>query len=236
VTLNGGAEAPEVTPPSPYCTGETIAPLEANGTGTITWYSNEALTEVVETGLSFDPGALTETTSFWVQAENNGCASPAVQVTVEVIEQPTARIEAPEGNCTPSNLQAIVSPETVNLQWQLNGQPISGATETSYNASEAGTYQLIATNENCETRSEEIVILETPETPNFDGETIFCEGTLVENLQASSNGVIHWYTNAELSEQVHTDSNYSPGLLSENTSYLLVTSGKRWMYKRDHPN
>ena len=64
------------------------AQLTANGSGTITWYSDAALTQILGTGTAVTIGQPTSTMVYFVTQQEGGCMSDPVQITVEVAAAP----------------------------------------------------------------------------------------------------------------------------------------------------
>jgi len=86
-----------VIPPAPvagkdtsYCPGDTIKDLYAIAStgGTLTWYSDPGLNNVVGTGTSYSPSGLIESTSFYVTETKNNCESPSTTVTIKIRNDP----------------------------------------------------------------------------------------------------------------------------------------------------
>ncbi|PCH96007.1 MAG: hypothetical protein COB85_04085, partial [Bacteroidetes bacterium] len=100
---NGASGAPNASDPAPYCDGDAIADLTATGTtGVLMWFSDAALTALVDTGSPFTSGATTD--SIYYVAELIGpCLSPATAVTITV--NPVYNIiDAPIAICTGSSI------------------------------------------------------------------------------------------------------------------------------------
>jgi gliding motility-associated-like protein len=73
-----------INPVSPICSGST-ATLTANTTsGTIFWYDSPTSTTAIGNGLSFVTPTLQNNETFYAQANNNGCLSPRLAVSVIV--------------------------------------------------------------------------------------------------------------------------------------------------------
>ncbi|MEP6259933.1 MAG: T9SS type A sorting domain-containing protein [Gillisia sp.] len=56
--------------------------------GTVKWYDEEFEGTLLHTGASYDPGEITETTSFWVSCTVNDCEGPRTEVTVTIYDIP----------------------------------------------------------------------------------------------------------------------------------------------------
>lgn len=69
------------------CAGGVVT-LNANGNGnTVKWYNSASLQNVLYSGNSFQTPAVTQSTTYWAQAESaNGCLSEPKSVTVELVQ------------------------------------------------------------------------------------------------------------------------------------------------------
>lgn len=84
IVVNAVPAAPVASSPAAYCSGSSIAPLTATGSGgTLTWYSSIVPPTVAGTGSPFNTGA-SSTSSFWVTETVAGCEGPPTQVTITV--------------------------------------------------------------------------------------------------------------------------------------------------------
>ncbi len=87
------------TPPPPTvsnntitaCSGVSVAAIVATGTGgSITWFSDAGLTNIIGTGNSYVPGVLTSSTSYWVTETLGACQSIATQINITINPLPVA--------------------------------------------------------------------------------------------------------------------------------------------------
>ncbi len=170
---------PVISPVPTYCEGDAIAPIVATSTGAIRWYANADLTEEVGTGESFQPNALTATTTFWVQAANNNCLSDTAGITMVVNPVPTASINLLTTLCVGERLEAVTeTPNLVSYQWLFNGQPIQGATESVLATEQSGEYSVQIILGGCSTTSEAVQMNELP-TANAGPNQTVCLGEAV---------------------------------------------------------
>src|SRR5690606_4315636 len=78
-----------------YCQGDTILPIVASGgAGTLTWYTNQGLTNVASVGASFTPNisALGSVNYYVTETNAFGCESPADVVNVTINPLPSAPV------------------------------------------------------------------------------------------------------------------------------------------------
>ncbi|MCO4815207.1 MAG: gliding motility-associated C-terminal domain-containing protein, partial [Flavobacteriales bacterium] len=95
ITINPLPSAPTAGTDSEYCNTVPFADMTASGgAGTMTWYSDAALTSVISTGPTLAPNNTEGTTIYYVTETLNGCEGPESQVTITVnfctITVPTA--------------------------------------------------------------------------------------------------------------------------------------------------
>jgi hypothetical protein len=77
------------------CQNVTIPALTATGTGTINWYDDAMMTNLVNTGSTFNTGMTSVGTyTYYVNATENGCTGPAITVALEILTAPMATISA----------------------------------------------------------------------------------------------------------------------------------------------
>jgi len=108
-------ESPAMIPnPAPtFCTGDNLTINVTSGGGTVYWYSDSALTQLLHTGTAFNPenpplnldADLPQTDTFYVVEEDGACQSPRGMVTMEVIESPTSAMAGPNDTVCQVNYQ-----------------------------------------------------------------------------------------------------------------------------------
>ncbi|MFH1320918.1 MAG: PKD domain-containing protein [Bacteroidota bacterium] len=168
--------APTAPSPPPYCQGDVIADLTVTGTGgTLTWYSDAALTVSVFTGSPFASGATTDT-SIWVTETRNGCEGTATQVDITVTPAPVVDAGSDQAVCTNNAdvlLNGSVSGGTTTGQWITMGTGVFSPDDISLSAIytpgaadiAAGSVLIILTSTNngvCNVVTDTLVITITP--------------------------------------------------------------------------
>lgn len=131
-----------------------------------------------------------------------GCETLSSVITITSGQTPTASITSDAINFCPGELVAFSSSVSgaSSIQWLLNGNPISNATNASYSASTAGAYSLRATStDGCVTTSNSIAITQNPgvEAAISNSTNAFCPPSLSIALQSTtSNGATYsWLLN-----------------------------------------
>ena len=89
------------TPPAPtagvsaiYCEGDAISDLTAAASmgGTLTWYDDAGLTNIVGTGVTFSPNTTAGNYTYYVTEVASGCEGSSSQITVDINAVPTATV------------------------------------------------------------------------------------------------------------------------------------------------
>lgn len=134
-------------------------------TGAVLWYATPALGSPLATGSSFTTSVLSSSTTYYMEAIDNGCAtSPRVPVTATVVYTSAPTSTSPQSFCENSspkveNLTSIGD----NIKWYANatgGNPL--ATNTGLTS---GTYFVSQTISGCESPARtpvDVVVYESP--------------------------------------------------------------------------
>lgn len=147
--------------------------------------------------------SVTQTGNYSVRAVGiAGCESLSSSVTITSGQTPTASITSDATNFCPGELVTFSSSVSGagSIQWLLNENPISNATNATYSASSAGSYSLRATsNDGCITTSNAITITLNPGVEAVISSSLnaFCPPSLSIELQSTtSNGATYnWLLN-----------------------------------------
>lgn len=140
---------------------------------------------------------------------NNGCSDTSATTSVVVNTPPAIGISpsSPQTICAGANttLQAVGAIAGASFQWLENGQPIAGATNPSYAATNAGAYSVNVTDANgCSATSASVSVTVTPVLPatiSANGATTFCAGesvTLIGSGTGSAGQSYSWLNNGVL--------------------------------------
>lgn len=112
----------------------------------------------------------------------------------------------PNASISPNVPQTICQGQSVSFtaggggtyQWYQNGIAIAGATGTTYNATQTGSYSVVATQNGCTDSSPIVNVIVQPVTPasiTAGGNTTFCQGgsvTLVGSGSGAAGQVYSW--------------------------------------------
>lgn len=135
------------------------------------------------------------------------CRDEVGPVTIFSEEAPDAEI-AVEGRtniCSNESVLLSVPPgDGLTFQWFRNGEPIRGATDNEYRATEAGSYTVRVSQEDCESETEtpvEITVRQAPEVSiESSGPSRICEGQSIElrGTVSPENAALQWFRGDEL--------------------------------------
>jgi gliding motility-associated-like protein len=77
--------APSVSDDASYCSSVVFEAMTASGNGgTITWYNDDALTSIYQTGVSASPTNIIGATTYYVTETLNGCEGPFTEITITI--------------------------------------------------------------------------------------------------------------------------------------------------------
>lgn len=126
------------TTPNPVCQN-TNTILQASTTiGVINWYDSNTSSTPIFTGTSFTTPILSASTSFYIEAINNGCPSNRLAIPVQVVPAPTVVDET----------VVFCENTSVTLQSGISGSSYlwsTGATTQNCAVGSAGTYSVVIT-------------------------------------------------------------------------------------------
>jgi hypothetical protein len=185
-----------------FCQGGSVV-LNANtGTGlTYQWFNNATAIS----GATSASYTATTSGSFTVTVTNaSTCSSTSTATVVTVNAIPTATITPATATTFCQGGSVLLNANTgagLTYQWRLNGNPISGATSSSYTANASGSYTVVVTNTStCSATSTATVVTVnalptatiTPATA-----TTFCQGgSVVLNANTGTGLMYQWFNNA----------------------------------------
>jgi hypothetical protein len=197
VTVNPIPATPTITPggPTTFCTGGSVTLTSSSATGN-QWYQDGNPIG----GATNQQYIATATGAYTVTVTTSGCtssASAATNVTVNPIPStPVIGTGGPTTFCQGGNVD-LVSGTVNGNQWYLDGNPIGGATNQTYNATIGGSYTVIVTQSGCSSSASAptvVTVNPTPATPTITpgGPTTFCTGGSVTLTSSSASGN-QWY-------------------------------------------
>ncbi|MFL5752171.1 MAG: PKD domain-containing protein [Bacteroidia bacterium] len=196
VTINASPTA-TVSGPTTMCAGSNITLSAASstpGSGSISSYQWQLNGSNIAGATASAYNAAAAGNYAVIVTNSNTCSTTSANYAVAVNAVPTATVTGPTSMCNGNNITLSATSSTAGsgiitgYQWQLNGSNIGGATASTYNASGAGTYNVIVTNSNsCSTTSSNYAVnVNAAPTSVVSGPTAICSNGTVTLSAASS--------------------------------------------------
>ena len=149
----GAPPAPAAGTNATYCQGDAMADLTATGSGgTLTWYDDAGLTNVVGTGATFSPPSTVGTITYYVTETVSGCQSPANSVVITVNPLPTVNLGSDTTICNGCSITLDAGAGFTSYGWS------TGESTQIINVDSAGTYIVQVTDTNGCTAADTIII------------------------------------------------------------------------------
>jgi hypothetical protein len=201
VTVNPLPPTPTITPggPTSFCAGSSVTLTSGSASGNQWLLNGSAIGGASnQTYLATASGNYTVTVT-----DANVCtsaASPIITVTVNTI--PATPTITPSGSvqfCTAGS-KTLTSSSATGNQWYLEGNAITGETNQTVSAGNAGHYTVVVTTNGCSSVSSaatNVTLHPTPAKPVITpgGPTTFCAGGSV-TLSSNSASGNQWYLNS----------------------------------------
>jgi hypothetical protein len=238
ITINPLPSAPSVNADATYCQGDAMTDLTATAGsgGSITWYSDTALSVIIGTGSSLSPSSTLGTTVYYATETAGGCESGADSAVIIITAQPamptvTTSATYCEGE-TMTDLTATNSGGGT-ITWYSNAglSNILGTGSTFAPLDSLGTtiYYATETVGGCESGSDTVTVtiyLQAP-IPAMGANITLCPFDTVQGIVAtpSWNGTITWYSDAGLTTIIDTGETLLPNLSQgDNIFYATETA------------
>jgi len=182
VTVSVLAAVPVPTAPgTSICSGSTAALTATGSTGNYAWYDSATGNNLLSIAQVFVTPALTTTTTYYVEASTNTCASPrvAVKVTVNPIPAPPT---SPGATICPGTSATITATGTGTLKWYdaaANGNLLAtGATYKTPILTNNTVYYVESVSATCESSRTPVTVTINPQfNPQFQYPSgTFCAG------------------------------------------------------------
>lgn len=225
--------APTVTPGNATACNGTSAVLTATSAsgGTFAWYADAAGTTPLpnNTANPFTTPVLTATTTYYVQAVNNGCVSELIPVTITVTDPPPPPTVAPVSQPCPgtaATLQAIAPGGTYSWYDAATGGNLlfTGDTFTPMVSANTTYYVQVtdATTGCTGTRTAVPVTVLPAATPPSANPVTICYNNSA-TLTATGSDNYQWYNVATGGTALASGSTFTTGFLTANATYYVET-------------
>jgi hypothetical protein len=172
-----------------FCSGGTVANLQATGTGTLAWFN------VATGGTALGNTTTLTTGNYYVSQTISGCTSARFAVSVSVGPVPApANVNTSQVFCGASTV-ADLQPSGSNIRWYANatgGTPLAATTTLVHQ----NIYYVAAVSGICESTREAVEANVFPNTPPTVTAQTFCSTATVADLLVNGLGTITWYATA----------------------------------------
>jgi len=208
-----------------FCSGASVTLSANTGTGlTYQWRRNGTAI----TGGTSSNYAATQAGTYTVVITSGGCSTTSAGTTVTVNASPTASITANGATAFCSGGSVVLNAATgtgYTYGWRRNGAVISGATASSYTASQAGSYTVVVSASGCSATSAavQVTVGSAPSaTISAGGSTTFC-GRRIGHVNANTGtGLTYQWRRNGSSITGATASSYAAA--QSGTYTVVVTS------------
>jgi hypothetical protein len=218
--INPVPSVPSTTPAN-TCGSGTVS-LSATAADPVKWYTGSSGGSSIATGNTYTTPVISNTTTYYVLADNGTCQSARIAVIATVdavpdIPQATSANRCGDGTVV---LQANASDPIKWFDAASGGSQIgSGATYTTPAISSTTIYYVLTDNGPC--RSSRIPVTATinaiPARPNVTGNSICGAGTTT--LQASSSDPVLWYDDVAATNQIGSGNSFMTPAISGTTIF-----------------
>ena len=216
------------TVPAQSCDTGTVSLAATASAGTINWYAVPSGGTPLASGNSFTTPSLTSTTTYFIDATNNGCTSnsrTAITATVTAIPIITSTISAAKCGSGSLTLKATASAGIAYWYSSATGGTAlaSGNTFTTSTITTSTTYYVEASTGNCTTASRTAVAASIKPIPVITSTTPAsrCESGDVTLSASASTGTINWFTTATGGTAIATGNSFTTPVLTSSTTYYV---------------
>ncbi len=228
-TINTAPTITGTTPAARCGTGVvTLGATASSGTATFNWYAAATGGPILHSGASFVTPSITTTTSYFVEAIDNGCPStPRTQVVATVNTAPTITGTTPGSTCGPGPVTLVATGSTGStLNWYANatgGTSLGiGTSFTTPSITATRNYYVESTANGCSS-ARTLVAATVTALPTVVGTTpgVRC-GPGVVNLQAagSPGSTLNWYAAATGGASLAIGTSFTRNITVTTTYYV----------------
>lgn len=224
---------PSVTTSSPgtRCdTGSVVLGATANA-GVLNWYTTSTGGSSIGTGISYTTPSLALSTTFYVDATNNGCTTTRTAIAATINTTPSITNTTPGGRCDTGTIVLNANSSAGTINWYsatTGGSSLgTGTLFTTPSISSTITYFVEATNTGC-TSSRTAVTASINPVPVVTGTTPGqrCDAGPVTLAASASAGTLNWYGASSGGAILGSAINFTtPSLASTTTFFVEANNG-----------
>ncbi len=220
------------TTPLSRCDAGTIALGASASSGTINWYGSSTGGSSLQTGTSFTTPSINATTTYYVDATNNGCTSSSRTAIVATVNTtPTVSSTTPLSRCDAGTVALGASASNGTINWygsSTGGSSLqTGNSFTTPSINTTMTYYVDATNNGCTSSSRTAIVATVNTTPTVSSTTPLsrCDAGTVALGAIASSGTINWYGSSTGGSSLQTGNSFTtPSINTTMTYYVDATN------------
>jgi hypothetical protein len=218
-----------------FCTGGSVLLTAPPGFTVYKWLRYTSSLNWIA-GADSSSYLVTQAGTYYCELADNNGIYHTTGITVTVIPIPTASVTPTYANfCAATGGSTTLTTNAVSMatyQWYLNGNPITGATNTSYSTSSSGTYKVVTTN-SCGSATSNNVIVNASYIPypsiyyttniihRYYGSPSPCNYYVHFYINPISGASYQWYFNGN---PLAGETNTSIDIFGTGTYYISVTT------------
>ncbi len=215
------------TTPSAVCGTGTVTLGASASAGNLNWYdANTGGNLVASNANSFTTNTISSSTTFYVQAVNNGCTSVGrTAVVASVVNIPTIQSTTAAERCGSGSLTLAATSSSGSPKWysaSTGGTSLyTGASYSTSSILTTTTYYVQAEDQGCVSASRTAVmatIKAIPSITSVSNASRCGDGTLVLSASPSA-GIINWYDVASGGIALGNTNSYTTQVLTSTTIY-----------------
>ncbi|MGC4040286.1 MAG: T9SS type A sorting domain-containing protein [Flavobacterium sp.] len=217
------------TTPAGRCDTGTVALAATASAGTLNWYAAPTGGSAIGTGTSFTTPSISSTTTYYVEAVNNGCSSARTAVVATVNTTPTITATTPASRCDAGSVTLNATSSAGSTVWYAG--PTGGtalSTSNSYatpSISISTTYYVEAALGGCSSpRTPVIATVNTTPTITSTTPATRCDVGTVTLGAVASGGTLNWYGVPTGGTSLGTGTSFTTPTLSGNQIFYVDAS------------
>ncbi len=208
------------------CAGESATLTASTNFGTIEWFDTPTGGTSLGSGTSFTTGALTSSTTYYVEGNNNSCLNdPRFAINVNVNQLPTVTGSSVT-ICAGESANLAASTDLGTLEWfntPTGGTSLGSGTSFSTGAlTSSTTYYVEGNNNSCLTDPRFAIDVTVDQLPTVTGSNVtICAGESA-NLSASTDlGTLEWFNTPTGGTSLGSGTSYSTGILTGSAVFYV---------------
>ena len=215
------------TTPATRCdSGPVTLQATASAGATLNWYTASTGGTSLFTGASFTTPSLTETTTYYVEAQFGTCKSNRTAVVATVNTTPSIASTTPASRCGNGSVTLQATASSGTIQWFATASGgtalFTGANFTTPALTATTSYFVQVSQTGCiSPRTEVIATINALPTITGTTPAARCDAGTVTLQAVASSGIISWFANATGGTALATGTSFTTPSLAQSTTYYV---------------